>query len=198
MESNEKQDFYGVWEVEKILDAQVTSLSQEDANMIIGSKIALFNEYCYSDRNYLENPIYKVQSCPLQEFRINNNINEDWGIDNNIEHIEKITIFSSKDNDLQFFIGTTDFAMNLFFIDSRMIGFVEGAYFEFKKISDNKVKSIEENELIELLRLKKADVLQKLGDNYVISHVGPEGTLEGYCYNTQGLTIVFSEDKIDL
>lgn len=165
--------------------------------MIIGKRIALFNEYYYSDKNYTENPIYEKHSYPLQEFRTNNNIREDWGINKNIDQIEEISIYLSKDNDLQAFIEMANFEMNLYFIDSRLIGFVEGAYFELRKISNNKVKSIEENELIELLSLKKSDVLQKLGDNFVISYVGPEGTLEGYCYNTLGLTIGFYEDKID-
>lgn len=54
------------------------------------------------------------------------------------------------------------------------------------------------NEVFGYFKLTKAELIKKLGSNYVILPTGAEGSYEGYYFSDKGVNIVFdSKDNVD-
>lgn len=54
--------------------------------------------------------------------------------------------------------------------------------------------SITKDDLLSLFKLKKDEVIKKLGDKYDIVFTGAEGSYEGYEYKELGITVCFDSD----
>ncbi len=54
--------------------------------------------------------------------------------------------------------------------------------------------SITKNQLLDLFKLKKDEVIKKLGDKYDIVFAGAEGSYEGYDYKELGIIVCFDSD----
>ena len=55
--------------------------------------------------------------------------------------------------------------------------------------------ALEGEKLFTYFKLKKDQVLQRLGNNYSIVYTGAEGSYEGYHYPKIGITIVFEDNE---
>jgi hypothetical protein len=127
--------YMGVWQVDKLLDAPVTSLSQEDDDNLKGLEIALFSDFADVDGDVLDTPRYKMESMTLQEFRENGQIADDWGIKKEDQPVERVQIFQAANDSQEWEWKLAGYSGDLYLVDSRMVLYMEGSYFELHRVT---------------------------------------------------------------
>lgn len=123
-------DFFGVWELTKILPGYISGLTQEEAEAYIGKQVTYMPLYCEYEEQVLHQPHYKYEQLPTSDFIEGYKLsNQDWNIKE--DYITRVEVYQDETQ----MEPWQEYVSSFFIIDSHLIINIEGDFFQMDRIT---------------------------------------------------------------
>ncbi len=128
---NIEDEFFGVWEIVKVLPSYISGLSQEEVDNYIGEQITYMPSYYQFEQQIIDNPYYNYEKMPASDFIDGYKLSyEDWDIEE--EEIIIVEVYQGEE-EMQ---NRENEISSFYIIGSQVVFVIEGEFFELTPVSE--------------------------------------------------------------
>ncbi|MFW6016144.1 MAG: hypothetical protein ACOCRK_06870 [bacterium] len=141
-ESKKEYDFFGTWEFTNTLPGDISALSQEEIDKLIGKRIEFSNNTAFYENSI--QVYYEIKDIPITKFRDKFKIQDDWGINPEKKTIHEIIIYKNNSKKEVLEWDHEGFGVDIYYVDSRLIMNIGGVFFELNRVVNENIEGGEQ------------------------------------------------------